>query len=168
MGREHQDAEILQSLPGIGVRTAGSMLAEAAIALRARDYLGLRILGGCAPVTVRSGKSCVVHMRYACHDRARSALRCWAMGSIGGDPRSRRHYQQSRAKGHNHERALRGVVDRLLPLLMAMLKSRTLYDANRRTTPAAARQNMGSPNAGQPRWNPRRLPARNDDPRCMH
>jgi hypothetical protein len=136
--REHQDVEILQSLPGIGTRITATMLAEAAQPLRERDYHALRILGGCAPVTKRSGKSCVVHIRYACHARLRSALRFWAMGAIQRDPRSRHHYDQLRLAGHDHERALRGVIDRLIPVLMAMLRDGTLYDGNRRRGAAAA------------------------------
>jgi len=136
--REHQDVEILQSLPGIGTRIAATMLAEAAQTLRERDYHALRVLGGIAPVTKRSGKSRVVQMRYACHRRIRFALRCWAMGAISNDPASRRHYDRLRLAGHEHERALRGVIDRLLPVLMAMLRDGTMYDANRRLETKAA------------------------------
>lgn len=136
--REHQDVEILQSLPGIGTRIAATMLAEAAQALRERDYHALRVLGGVAPVTKRSGKSCIVSIRYACHGRLRFALRCWAMGAIQWDARSRAHYDHLRQIGHEHERALRGVVDRLIPVLMAMLRDGTLYDETRRRRGAAA------------------------------
>jgi transposase len=136
--REHQDVEILQSLPGIGTRIAATMLAEAAHPLRDRDYHALRVLGGCAPVTSRSGKRCVVRIRYACQKRVRFALRCWAMMAIQKDPRSRAHYDRLRLGGHHHERALRGVVDRLLPVLIAMLRDGTLYDADRRQRAAAA------------------------------
>jgi hypothetical protein len=38
-----------------------------------------------------------------------------------------------RAKGHSHGRALRGVADRLLAVLIAMLRSGTLYDPNHQT-----------------------------------
>jgi len=134
--REHQDVEILQSLPGIGTRIAATMLAEAAQPLRERDYHALRVLGGCAPVTKRSGKSRVVQIRYACHARVRFALRCWAMGAIQRDPHSRAHYDRLRLAGHHHDRALRGVIDRLIPVLIAMLRDGTLYNANRRCTAA--------------------------------
>jgi transposase len=136
--REHQDVEILQSLPGIGTRITATMLAEAAQPLRDRDYHALRVLGGCAPVTKRSGKRCLVQMRYACQKRVRFALRCWAMGAIQKDPRSRAHYDHLRLAGHEHERALRGVIDRLLLVLIAMLRDGTLYDGERRLRPAAA------------------------------
>jgi len=136
--REHQDVEILQSLPGIGTRITAMMLAEATQALRDRDYHALRVLGGSAPVTKQSGKSRVVHIRYACHGRVRFALRCWAMGAIQQDAHARAHYDRLRNAGHNHERALRGVVDRLIPMLMAMLRDGALYDENRRRRSAAA------------------------------
>ncbi len=125
--REHPDVTILQSLPGIGVRIAASMLAEAARPLRSRDYHALRTLVGVAPVTKQSGKRRFVHMRRACHHRLRAACHMWAMISIRDDARSRAHYDQLRARGHHHARALRGVVDRLLALLIAMLKTNTLY-----------------------------------------
>jgi transposase len=136
--REHRDVEILQSLPGIGTRIATTMLAEAAQALRDRDYHGLRVLGGVAPVTKRSGKIRVVQMRYACSGRVRFALRCWAMSAIQHDARSRVHYDRLRKGGHKHDRALRGVVDRLIAVLMAMLRDGTLYDETRRHRDAAA------------------------------
>jgi transposase len=136
--REHQDVEILQSLPGIGTRIAAVMLAEAAQPLRDRDYHAFRVLGGSAPVTKRSGKSRVVRIRYACHGRVRFALRCWAMGAIQRDAHSRRHYDRLRRAGHDHDRALRGVVDRLITVLVAMLRDGTLYDPNRRRPAAAA------------------------------
>ena len=53
------------------------------------------------------------------------------------DPRSRAHYDRLRARGHSHGRALRGVVDRLLRVLIAMLTTQTLYDSNRRLPIAA-------------------------------
>jgi len=135
--REHRDVEILQSLPGIGTRIAATMLAEAAQPLRERDYHALRVLGGIAPVTRRSGKACSVHFRWACQRRVRFALRCWGMGVIQRDLRSRMHYDELRRAGHAHERALRGVIDRLLPVLMAMLRDGTLYDAGRRARSVA-------------------------------
>jgi transposase len=137
-GREHRDVEILQSLPGIGTRIAATMLAEAAQALRERDYHGLRTLGGIAPVTKRSGKSGIVQMRYACQRRVRLAFHLWGLAAIQRDEHSRVHYDALRAKGHGHARALRGVVDRLLKVLVAMLNNDTCYDMKRRHRAAAA------------------------------
>ena len=130
--REHHDAAILLSLPGVGIRIAATMLAEAARPLRDRDYHALRTLGGCAPVTKRSGKSYAVHMRTACQRRLRTAFHWWAERSVREEDRSRAHYRRLRQRGHNHARALRGVSDRLLAMLIALLRAGTLYDAGRR------------------------------------
>ena len=53
---------ILQSLPGIGVRVVATMFAEAAGLLHNRNHHALRVLGGTAPVTKRSGKHGFVRM----------------------------------------------------------------------------------------------------------
>ncbi len=132
-GREHHDTTILQSLPGIGVRVVATMFAEAAGLLHNRDYHALRVLGGTAPVTKRSGKHGFVRMRYACSGRLRQALYCFGMNSLRRDPHTRAHYDALRARGHGHARALRGVVDRLLGVLVSMLRSGQLYDMSRRT-----------------------------------
>ena len=42
--------------------------------------------------------------------------------------KSREHYHRLRSTGHSHGRALRGLADRLLALLCAMLRSGTAYD----------------------------------------
>jgi transposase len=131
-GREQTDVTILQSLPGIGTRIAATLLAEAADALRHRDYHAIRQLGGIAPVTKRSGKSRVVTMRYACDHRLQTAFYHWARCSIQRDDRCRAHYVQLRRAGHSHPRALRGVIDRMLVVLVALLNNHTLYDATRR------------------------------------
>jgi transposase len=135
--REHQDVTILQSLPALGTRIAATMLAEAAPALRDRDYHALRVLAGCAPVTKRSGKSCVVFMRYACDHHLQTAVYHWAKGCMQQDPKCRAHYAQLRRAGHTHGRAIRGVADRMLAVLIAILKSHSLYDAGRRRQLAA-------------------------------
>lgn len=130
--REHQDVAILQSLPAFGTRITATMLAEAARPLRDRDYHALRLLVGTGPVTKRSGKSCVVLMGYACDHRLRTTVHQWASGCLQHDPLSREHYKALRRAGHSHGRALRGVADRMLAVLIAMLKTQTGYDATQR------------------------------------
>lgn len=131
-GREHRDAEILLSLPGIGPVTAATMLAEASQPLRDRDYQALRNYAGAAPVTRRSGKRKVILMRYACNERLRNALYHWSRTSMQKDARAKQHYAELRQRGHSHGRALRGLADRNLAMLISMLKSNTLYDPARR------------------------------------
>jgi hypothetical protein len=112
------------------------MLAEAARPLAARDYQSLRAQAGAAPVTRQSGKTRVVLMRRACNRRLRAAVFHWARNSIRLDAHSRAHYQRLRIR-HGHARALRGVADRLLDVLITLLKTRTLYDPARRQRIAA-------------------------------
>lgn len=134
---EHRDVTVLRSLPGVGRLVAATMLAEAARPLAERDYQTLRAHTGAAPVTRQSGKRVAVVMRRACNGRLRYALYHWARVSVQVDARCRAHYDRLRARGHDHARALRGVGDRLLAVLMAMLASRTLYDPEHRREEAA-------------------------------
>lgn len=129
---EHRDVTILRSCPGVGRGIAATMLAEAAGLLASRDYHGLRTRIGAAPVTRQSGKHRTVSMRYACNQRLRYAAYHWGRVSVQRDPHSRVHYAALRARGKSHARALRGVVDRLLRVLVAMLETRTLYDPTHR------------------------------------
>lgn len=137
---EHRDAEIILSMPGIGITVAATMLGEAAQALAERDYPLLRALCGVAPVTRQSGKRKVVLRRYACNPRLREALYHAARVHSQCDLRAKQHYAALRQKGHTHGRALRTIGDRLLAVLVAMLRSQARYDTERRrrVQPAAA------------------------------
>jgi transposase len=136
--REHRDVQILRSLPGVGRMVAATMLTEATGPLADRDYGTLRAQAGIAPVTKRSGKRALfVHMRYACKRRLREALYHWSRTSIQHDVAARAYYDALRARGRGHARALRSVGDRWLRILIAMLRTRSLYDASR-FDPAAA------------------------------
>lgn len=66
-------------------------------------------------------------MRHACNHRLRNAIYHWSRVSSQCDPWSKLHYRQRRAKGQSHGRALRGLADRLLAILMSMLRSGTSY-----------------------------------------
>jgi transposase len=129
---QHRDVELILSLPGVGRVVAATMLAEASQALGERDYHALRAYSGIAPVTRKSGKKCVISMRQGCNERLRNAIYHWSRVSIQHDVVSREHYRRLRSAGHQHGRALRGVSDRLLAVLVAMLKSGQPYEAARR------------------------------------
>lgn len=130
--------EILYSLPGLGTAITATLLSEAALLIKEADYAALRALGGLAPVTKRSGKSMIVLMRYACNTRLRNAFYHWARCSVQHDQAARAYYALLRARGHSHGRALRSVADRWLRILAAMLKTRTLYDAQHQRRVRAA------------------------------
>jgi len=130
---KQRDADLLASLPGIARTVRATLLAEASDALQRRDYHALRCLTGIAPVTKRSGKSCFVQRRYACHHRLRNAVFQWARVAIQHDPISRAKYDALRARGCGHARSLRSVADRLLNVACSMLKSGSTFDPGRST-----------------------------------
>lgn len=136
--REHSDVAILRSLPGVGIRVAARMLAEASQPLVDRAYHTLRARMGVAPVTKQSSRRRTVSMRYACDQRLRQAGYHWARVGMQKDLPTRAYYVALRARGHSHGRALRSVADRLLRLLFALLKHRQLFDPNYVPRPALA------------------------------
>lgn len=138
---EHRDAPLLQSLPGLGKLVCATMLAEAAEPLERRDYTTLRGLCGVAPVTKRSGKQLGVTMRHACSKRLRTAVHLWSGNAVARDAFWKSRYARLRASGHSHARALRTIGDRLLAVLVAILKTGIPYDVNRLlAVPALAQQ----------------------------
>lgn len=127
---EHRDTRILLSCDGVSIRVAAAMLVEAGPALRSRDYQNLRLLSGRAPVTRQSGKKRVVLRRHACNRRLANALHHWARVNVQVDPYNKNYYQRLRARGHSHGRALRTVGDRLLRVLVTLLKNQETYVRN--------------------------------------
>jgi transposase len=125
---KQHDAVILASLPGLGRTILATLLSEGTQPVQRRDYAALRSLTGVAPVTKRSGKSCIVLRRQACNDRLANALYHWARVAVQYDPISHAKYAELRQRGHTHGRALRQVGDRLLNVACAMLRSGTLYN----------------------------------------
>lgn len=139
---EHRDARLIRSLVGAGTVVCATMLAEASEPLERRDYTTLRALCGVAPITKQSGKSKpLICRRTACNWRLRAAVHYWAGNAVIRDPHWKARYAQARAKGHSHARALRGIGDRLLAVLISMLKNNTPYEPNHRR----AVHGLGSP-----------------------
>jgi len=125
------DVAIVLSLPGVGRKITAWLFAEAAQPLAERDYQMLRTHGGVAPVTKQSGKRRVVVMRRGCNPRLRHALYHMARVAMQRDAHFSSVYTALRAKGQRHGQALRSIGDRLLRILMAMLRDGTCYDASR-------------------------------------
>ncbi len=137
---EPRDAATMRTFPGIGTVVQATLLAGASRPLQERDYHALRALLGSAPVTRRSGKRRSVLMRQACDPRLRNAAYHWARVATQHDPHWKALYAALRARGHSHGRACRGVADRMLKVLVAMLRTGTPYDRTklRSRAPTAA------------------------------
>jgi transposase len=130
-GESLSDVAIVQSLPGVGRKITAWLFAEAAQPLAERDYQVLRMHGGVAPVTKQSGKRRQVVMRHGCNPRLRHALYHMARVAMQREAHFSSVYAALRAKGQRHGQALRNIGDRLLRILMAMLRQPTGYDASR-------------------------------------
>jgi len=130
------DAAILASLSGVGRSALATLLTEAGGPLARRDYAALRALTGVAPVTKRSGKTCIVVMRHAAQARLCQAVFHWARIAVQNDPKSRSRYEALRARGHSYGRALRGVADRLLGVACVLLQRQMLFDPDHGTLAA--------------------------------
>lgn len=130
------DVAIALSMTGIGQTVCAGLFSEAASSLEARDLQTLRAISGVAPVTRQSGKSHHVVMRRACNPRLRQAMWHWARSHAQNDAAGREYYDRHRARGHSHATTLRCLGERLLNVLVAMLRERTLYDPERRAPPA--------------------------------
>ncbi len=136
-GTTPSDVHILRSLAGFGVKTVATLFGEAADAIATRNLPALRAHAGIAPVTRRSGTRTQVVMRHACNGRLRTALYHAARVSTQCDAASQQVYAALRARGHSHGRACRRVADRMLRILMAMLRDGTTYTNEHSRTAAA-------------------------------
>jgi transposase len=125
------DTAILHSMPGAGPLVVARVVSETPRPLAEATVHELRAWLGAAPVTKQSGKQRLVVMRRACAPVLRTAAFHWAQTAARVDAASARCYAALRARGHSHGRALRSVADRLLRILVAMLKRRTVYDPHR-------------------------------------
>jgi transposase len=130
---EQHDVTILRSLPGVGRIVLAVLLAEAPGLVARRDYRGLRLLAGVAPVTHRSGKRISVSMRRACSPSLRGALHHWARVAAQVDPHWRAVYQAIRARNERAtaSHAYRIVGDKLLKVAMAALRDGRTYQSQR-------------------------------------
>lgn len=127
--REHPDAEIIMSQPGLGPILGARVLAEFgddpkryASAKARKNYAAT------SPITRQSGKRKTVMARYVHNDRLRDALGRQAYSALTASAGARAYYDQLRARNIAHEAALRQLANRLVGILHGCLKTRTLYD----------------------------------------
>src|SRR5215813_2265437 len=130
-GEGPSDVALVQSLPGVGRKITAWLFAEAAQPLAQRDFQVLRTHGEVAPMTKQNGKRRQVVMRRGCHPRLRQTLYHMTRVAIQRDTHFSQVYAALRAKGQRHGQALRSIGNRLLRILMAMLRHRTCYDTSR-------------------------------------
>lgn len=126
---KHPDAELLRSIPGLGVVTGARVLAEFGDdPNRYIDAKARKNYAGTSPLTVASGTRRLVRARHVRNRRLADALHWWAFNAITRSPGARALYNQRRAAGDTHSGALRVVANRLVGILHGILKTRTPYN----------------------------------------
>ena len=125
----HPDAEIYLSQPGIGPVLGARVLGEFgddpgryASGKARKNYAAT------SPITRASGKKKVVAARFIRNDRLTDALMSQALSAISASPGARALYDAERARGAEHNPALRKLANRLVGILHGCLKTRTPYD----------------------------------------
>lgn len=139
--RQHPDADIYLSIPGLGDVLGARALGEFgddpnryATAKSRRNYAGT------SPITIASGKKRAVVARHVRNRRLYDAIDQWAFCSLTQSPGCRVFYDQRRAAGDLHHQGLRALGNRLVGILHGCLQNHTHYDehtawAHRQTTP---------------------------------
>ena len=126
---QHPDAKIIRSLPGLGMILGARVLAEFGDdPNRYADAKCRKNYAGTSPITRASGKHRVVLARYARNKRLNDACYLWAFATLTASPGARTFYDQRRAAGDTHNRALRALGNRLVGILHGCLTHGTLYD----------------------------------------
>lgn len=138
----HPLAEVLTSMPGLGVRTAIKFLTIVGDGSAFPTPGHLAAYAGLAPITRRSGTSIKGETRSQRGNHAlKSALFLSAFASLS-DPASRAYYDRKRAQGKRHNAALICLARRRVDVLFAMLRDRRLYQhpnaESSKTSPVAA------------------------------
>jgi hypothetical protein len=126
---QHPDAEVIRSLPGLGMTLGARVLAEFGDdPNRYADAKSRKNYAGTSPITRASGTRRVVLARYARNRRLADACYLWAFATLTASPGARAYYDQRRAAGDTHHRALRALANRLVGILHGCLKHHTHYN----------------------------------------
>ena len=138
---------------------------------RYADAKSRKNYAGTSPITRASGKHHVVLARYARNRRLADACYLWAFAALTASPGARAFYDQRRAAGDTHNRALRALANRLVGILHGCLRHHTLYDehtawAHRTPTRRLTPTTRGMSRADRGRRRGRRRPTGRRCARC--
>ena len=126
---QHPHGEIMLSMPGVGTRTAATILVEISDIRRFNNPGRLATYAGVAPRTHRSGTSIRgEHHQRGGNTRLKRAMYLTAFASLKR-PESRAYYDRKRAEGKTHHAALICLARRRSNVLYAMLSANHPYVA---------------------------------------
>ena len=125
----HPDAEIYLSQPGLGPILGARVLGEFGDdPHRYASGKARKNYAATSPITRASGKKKTVTARFIRNDRLTDALMAQAFAALTASPGARALYDAERARGTEHNPALRKLANRLVGILHGCLKTRTRYD----------------------------------------
>jgi transposase len=125
----HPDAELLRSLPGLGLILGARVLGEFGDdPNRYQNAKRRRCYAATAPITRASGTRRVVLARHVRNNRLIDACDAWAFSALRVSPGARAYYDARRHRGAGHHQALRAVANRLVGILHGCLRHRTSYN----------------------------------------
>ena len=126
---QHPDADIYLSQPGIGVILGARALGEFGDdPNRYADAKSRKNYAGTSPITRASGTRSVALARWVRNRRLADAVDQWAFCTLQNSPGARTYYNNRRAQGDSHHKALRALGNRLVGILHGCLQHRTTYD----------------------------------------
>nr|WP_203732996.1 IS110 family transposase [Streptomyces sp. SID12501] len=137
--REHPQAEVIRSLPGMGNLLGAEFLAATGGDMDAFDSADrLAGYGGVAPAPRDSGRvSGNLHRPRRYHRGLLRVFYLSAMASLKSCPASKTFYDRKRAEGKGHKQALIALARRRVNVLWAMLRDGQCYHGSLPVTAAA-------------------------------
>jgi transposase len=127
--RQHPDAAIYLSQPGLGMVLGARVLGEFGDDPdRYTSAKSRKNYAGTSPLTIASGRKRAVLARHVRNRRLYDAIDRWAFSSITVSPGARAFYDHRRDAGDLHHQALRALGNRLVGILHGCLKTRTVYN----------------------------------------
>jgi len=90
----------------------------------------LQAEAGAVPVTKASGKSRVVHFRFACNKHLRYTMYWFSFVSLNHSEWAKLYYRGQRDNGHSHHQALRALGAKWLKIIFVMWRDHKPYDEN--------------------------------------
>jgi len=125
----HPEHELFESFPGAGAVYAPRLLIALGTDRHRWDSAAdLQCHSGTAPVTKKSGKSCLVHRRLACPNFVRQTFHEFAAQSIRYSTWARAYYDQMRRRGLHHPAATRALAFKWIRIIFRCWSDQKPYD----------------------------------------
>lgn len=129
LAADHDDYQLLISIPGMGPRTTPRAIAEIGDISQFPTPGHLASYAGLAPINKQSGSGLnTVHKDQAGNHRLKNALFLAAFVATRSDPRAAACYQRQRDRGKHHNAAIIAVARKRCDIIWAILTKRTPYE----------------------------------------